>query len=441
MSSSGWWWRRCWGLFGGTVLACVVGGGFGVSPALAQTCQPAVGAQGAAPFTVFYCQGDQTGQRATTQVARLLDRVWSDETRPEPNGLGPPITPEANGGRISVYVTAPRETVDTGACSIGTCVSVTDNEGNAANGVTVGTAPFIETPDGRLRSSGVMILNENTGLTDSTVIHEFFHVLELAHNARLAPSWVGEASAVWAESRYRATTLFRIDPFFRGFQNTTTSSLTRPNQAHEYGAYVWLLWLAQRAGGDRAVFQLWSALEAARSNNVAELDALVGRYLGTLRLSWAGNFKGFAVEDLNRNLSATVAPRLLFGRGASGDAAVPLNVTPRWVRPPWTLNLGTRRTAVNLPLLSAQYEHIRAIGRPVGAVVVTSNRMKPWGDLVVLSHTRFGWQRRDLQNGSVTFCRRLSRQNVDQLYLIADNHDDLRNRSGASYTVTGKRTC
>jgi len=437
MSNSGRRWRRCWGLFGGTVLAWVLGGGFGVSPALAQTCQPAVGAQGAAPFTVWYCQGDQTGQRATARVARLLDAVWPEETRPEPNGLGPPITPEANGGRISVYVTAPNETVDTGGCTFGFCSRVGENFG-----VTVPTAPFLESPDARLlRSSGAIIINENIGVNDATVIHEFFHVLQFAHNVPAVSSWLGEASATWAEYRYRATDVSRVDYFRGAFQPATRSSLTRSSLNHEYGAYVWFLWLAQRAGGDRAVFQLWSALEAARSNNVAELDALVGRYLATLRLAWAGNFKGFAVEDLNRNLSGAVAPRLLFGRGASGDAAVPLNVTPRWVRPPSTLNLGTRRTAVNLPLLSAQYEHIRAISRPVGAVVVTSNRMKPWGDLVVLAHTRFGWQRRDLQNGSVTFCRRLSRQNVDQLYLIADNHDDRQNRSGASYTVTGKRTC
>src|SRR5690348_1291966 len=92
--------------FVAALVSCVLAGVVGVSPALAQTCQPAVGAQGAAPFTVWYCQGDQTGQQATTRVARLLDAVWPEETRPELNGLGPPVTPEANGGRISVYVTA-----------------------------------------------------------------------------------------------------------------------------------------------------------------------------------------------------------------------------------------------------------------------------------------------------------------------------------------------
>jgi hypothetical protein len=187
------------------------------------------------------------------------------------------------------------------------------------------------------------------------------------------------------------------------------------------------------------VFGLWSALEGARSSDVAVIDPLVGTYLNALGLSWARSFKDYAVEDLNRNLGA-VTPRL-FSRGRFGDPAVPLGVTPRFLPPPSTLTLGTRRTSVSFRLLSARYQYLRAVGGRVRAVVITANRMRPWGDLVILAHTRFGWQRRDLQNGSVRFCRQRSRQNVDRLYLIADNHDDLQNHSGASYTVTGKTRC
>jgi hypothetical protein len=32
-------------------------------------------------------------------------------------------------------------------------------------------------------------------------------------------------------------------------------------------------------------------------------------------------------------------------------------------------------------------------------------------------------------------------ESVDQLYVIADNHDDLGAHSGGSYTITGRRTC
>lgn len=94
-----------------------------------------------------------------------------------------------------------------------------------------------------------------------------------------------------------------------------------------------------------------------------------------------------------------------------------------------------------LARLGSQYEHVIAISDPVKAVVITATGMKPWGDLVVLADTGSRWQRRDLQNGSVTFCRRASGQDVTELYLIADNHDDRKPHSGASYTVTGKRSC
>jgi hypothetical protein len=146
------------------------------------------------------------------------------------------------------------------------------------------------------------------------------------------------------------------------------------------------------------------------------------------------------VEDLDRNLSPTVTP-LLFNRGPLGDPAVPLGVSPRFVRAPSTLNLGARRTTVNLLHLSALYEHVRAIGRAVRAVTITSAGMRPWGDVIVLARTRAGWRRTDLSNGSIKFCRRIVRQNVDQLYVIADNHDDQRAHSAGSYTITGRRTC
>jgi hypothetical protein len=425
--------RRLAGVCGGAVLAFGLAGVSGVSPALAQTCRPSVGAQGTSRFTVWYCQGDGKARQATGKVARLLDAAWPEETRPEPNGLGPPLTPEANGGRISVYVAAPNEEVDLGACPE-FCEKVGSNFGIAQR-----TAPFQENSLGAPISSGAMIINENIGINDATVIHEFFHVLEFGHSEAATASWLGEASATWAEAKYRATDTTR-EGFFRDFQRTTTASLTRIDPGHHYGAYVWFLWLAQRVGGDQAVFGLWSALEGVRSSNVAEIDPVVGIYLATLGLSWARSFKDFAVEDLDRNLSRTVTPRL-FGRGPFGDPAVPLNVTPRFLRPPSTLSLGTRRTPVSLRLLSAQYEYLRAVGGRVRAVVITANRMRPWGDLVILAHTRFGWQRRDLQNGSVSFCRQKPGQNVDQLYLIADNHDDLQNHSEASYTVTGKTRC
>jgi hypothetical protein len=231
-------WLRWWATLVGVLLVVLVALALRASAAAAQTCQPQAGAQGAAPFTVWYCAGDELGRQQTGTVARILDQVWSEETRPEPDGLGPPIAPRANNGRISVYVTAPGVEVTLGQCP-DFCHSVGD-----LYGLAVGTAPFIKTATGSERSSALMIINERIGVTDATVIHEFFHVLQYAHTS-LISSWLDEASSTWAEYYYRASDTLRVD-FFRDFQGSTTSALSRKSLTHEYGAYVWLVWLAQR---------------------------------------------------------------------------------------------------------------------------------------------------------------------------------------------------
>jgi hypothetical protein len=354
-------------------------------------------------------------------------------TQPEPNGLGPPIAPETNGGRMSVYVTAPNEEVVLGPCPEA-CKSVGTNYGYA-----LPTAPFIEPSPGAVRSSAALVINERVGINDATVIHEFFHVLQDAHNINEAASWLGEASATWAEVQYGATDTSRVN-YFRVFQASPGSALNRKSTEHEYGGYVWLVWLAQSAGSPSAVFGLFDALELAASDEPAAIDPLLRIYMATLNLPWDSSFRAFAVEHLNRNLSPAVTP-LLFNRGPLGDPAVPLGVTPRFVRAPFVLNPGARRTAVNLLHLSALFQYVRAISPAVRGVTITSTGMRPWGDVIVLARTRAGWRRTDLSNGSIRFCRRIRSQSVDQLYVIADNHDDLRAHSGGSYTVTGRGTC
>ena len=331
-----------------------------------------------------------------------------------------------------MYVTAPNVEVALGGCP-DFCYSVRDSAG-----VAVPQAPFIATTAGGERSSALMILNEQAGINDATVIHEFFHVLEFAHSTHAALSWLGETSATWAEHWYAATDTSRVG-FFREFQRRAGIALNRKNVVHEYGAFVWLVWLSQSAGRASAVFRLWSALEPARSFAPEDIDPLVGAYLSRVRLGWGSSFRSFAVEDLNRNLGA-VTPEL-FRFGQFGDRAVSLGITPRFVRRPWTLGLGARRTPVDLVHLAAQYDHVRAIGRRVRAITVSSRRIRPWGDVVVLYRTRAGWRRRNLNTGSVTFCRQTPRGNVSQLYVVSDNHDDRLAHTGASYTITGRRFC
>jgi hypothetical protein len=405
-----------------------------LSPAavMAQTCQPQVGAQGAAPFTVWYCAGDATGQREAATVAALLDQVWPQMTLPEPDGLGPPLAPEANGGRLSVYVTAPTAEVVFGRCP-DDCDSVGGLFGKA-----VPVRPFIVSASGAERSSAALIINEEIGVNDATVIHEFFHALEFAHTAHGGESWLSEAMATWAEQHYPAMDTGRVD-FFRAFQDSPGSPLFARGGTLEYGAYVWLVWLAQSRNGASSVFRMWTALNSAKSDTADAIDSLVDAYLTRIGLGFDSSFKDFAVEDLNLDLSPRVTPQL-FSRGTFGDPAVPLGLTPLFVRRPWTLGTRGRTTAVNLSELSMQYDHVRAISRSVGAVTVRASGITPWGDVVVLARAASGWQRVDLENGSVTFCRRTKRGNVGELFVIADNHD-LREAHSGSYRVSGQTTC
>jgi hypothetical protein len=70
------------GAFAAAVVVAAMALAVGAPAVMAQTCQPQIGAQGAAPFTVWYCAGDATGQREAATVAALLDQVWPQMTLP-----------------------------------------------------------------------------------------------------------------------------------------------------------------------------------------------------------------------------------------------------------------------------------------------------------------------------------------------------------------------
>lgn len=138
-------------------------------------------------------------------------------------------------------------------------------------------------------------------------------------------------------------------------------------------------------------------------------------------------------------LSPRVTPQL-FNRGTFGDPALPPDLTPIPIRRPWTLGARGRTTRVNLSELNMQYGHVRAISRSVGAITVRSSGIQPCGDVVVLARTATGWQRINLENGSVTFCRRTRRGNVAELFVIADN-TTVTPRTPAPNRVSGQTTC
>jgi hypothetical protein len=85
-----------------------------------------------------------------------------------------------------------------------------------------------------------------------TLIHELFHVLQFAHNYRLARHWFTEASATWSSFHFNRTAEIRHadnkshhEENFGGFQADSHSLLSTGNLYHPYQSYIWPLFMEQ----------------------------------------------------------------------------------------------------------------------------------------------------------------------------------------------------
>ena len=185
-------------------------------------------------------------------------------TQAEPAGLGPPISDgpgedgngKRNGGNglIDVYVVSVPQCVNRG----GGCEGVAEH--NVAAAVPVD--PFTNAPPRRFSSGFIVIDRARTALSTLApdLAHEFFHVLQYAHNLNVygagpTKSWFLEASANWAEFNYFYTHNDAKDDLYRWykiwFQNDDRSLLTvDPNVlgAHQYASWVWPLFMDQTKG-------------------------------------------------------------------------------------------------------------------------------------------------------------------------------------------------
>jgi hypothetical protein len=253
----------------------------------------------------------------------------------------------------------------------------------------------------------------------ATVAHELFHVLEYAHSYAAADTWIGEASATWAEHLFAPTDDHRTT-YFKAFQ-ATPGPLTRMNGKREYGAEAWLLWLQQTSsgmpsgeGGQSSVFELWQSFDNAPGSAVQNLiDA---------DIPWAAHFRDFALEDLNLKLGGAV--RLAF---SDADPKLPVDITPDWVRDPWPVPLDqARTTGVRLGPLAAQYDWIGGVDARVRDVRFTfsSDLRQTYADVTVVGEFDGKWQVIRVESGqSIEFCRDLPGNSANQFYVIVDNSD------------------
>ncbi|MEO8152458.1 MAG: hypothetical protein ABI605_05260 [Rhizobacter sp.] len=250
------------------------------------------------------CHGDSGyDAESSTQIGRtlaVLDKVYPSMTAV----MGPPL-PDLEGGdnAIDFYL------VDEGGY-------VNRREENFRPlGLGSTYSDYAETPTGKAHSAFVTMPRSvvYTSRFHNTVIHEFFHVLQKAHNGEFANQavagkpntyelhWFVEASAAWASAHFDRTAApwedgrgAYVDAHRRFTQYFLPSfdALNASGSPHDYSAYIWPYFVEQETGGTGFMTSIWSSLESVASFEAAD-KAIASAY------PFDTHFKRFALKNLN----------------------------------------------------------------------------------------------------------------------------------------------
>ncbi len=389
------------------------------------------------------CTGDFAGD--LEKMIAMIDEFWQAEI----DLMGPP-KPDAGGPdgggdtRIDLYVVD----LPTDILPRNGGIEAPFNDQIAA--LAIPDSPI----DGRT-ASGYMIArraNLDEIAFPSYLAHEFFHVLQYAHNVlvtwgfsgtplgdfeilRYTPYWFFEATPMWVEAH-----LFRDKLpeevlaqtvhgyFLRHFQTDeplfTSVARGSPMWSQMYASYIWFLFVEQEIGAE-AIAQIWRNLESVEQDDFA----------GTLRAidavyPFAENFREFAVRNLNLDLQP-------------GDPISPSYRDfdpsfPEGQRPPMVVGEGrsrlleaqdggepARRVEDTIKPLSAHYYYLIPQDE-VASVTLDVSGMTPAGTLdvdLIIRIAGKGWERRQLSTDEpTTLCRADPDDDVEAFYLVLSNH-------------------
>ena len=398
-------------------------------------------------FKVWACTGGDPGSAAAdvAVVAGLLEEIWTPMTRMPPGGMGPPI-PDGSGpnvsrefggdGRIDVYELRAGDGLFRGG-------ALAVPEGSIA--AAVPSPPYIDAAGNVLKTSSGFILVNRARIAERDqmrrdLIHEFFHVLQKAHN-RTGPvrgsenHWFGEASATWAETYYfRAGSAF-VHTWFASVFQLSHLGLESTTGDHPYAAYIWPFFMEQEAGA-AAVFNAWVGIEAASPGDFRAVSDAIDA-----QAPFATRFRDFAVRNLNRSLDPTEPHQK---RYVELDGNFPDGVSPVPIESGEIAKSGTYPSGpVSIEPLAASYFYLVP---DVDARDVTINLsgLAPVqaldGD--VLLHIAGRWERRPIKGTMLQLCRDDPADNFDQMHLVLSNHGrEPRDRITGEFSVRSRIGC
>jgi hypothetical protein len=372
--------------------------------------------------------------------------LWEPMTRPEPDGMGRPVPDTVNGyagfwnGKIDIFI------ISTSECVNDTC-PIEDEFTFGVERSLSQTCSAQGFPD--KSCSGYIVLNAGLLCSEpgcsarlkGTLAHEFFHILQDAHNADASAreafrigsnvtwdkSWYTEASATWAAWHY-ASDPKAYQRFTDSFQNNDLS-LLHYGKLHQYASWVWPL-LMHLELGPSSVFQSWQEAESATGPR--ELDDAVD---GTF--PFADHFRDLSVRNLN--------PFEYFAEGGVGlEGDVWQTDVEDFPRMPHVLGvvsrieLGNESFFVEVAALAAEDDefgiapNVRQVTIDIGSLTNAPN-----ADLDIVGRLAPGeeggppaWNRIRGSGTKVTFCRDSADQDFDLVYVVLSNHGRARGLLG-----------
>jgi hypothetical protein len=414
-------------------------------------------------FRVWVCAAsDVEASSMIDPVIAAASQLWEPMTRAEPNGMGKPIP---SPGKTRIWILYTSDCVDR-SCPL------FDPDDSFRLGLEETQRETCHSPGYPPKScSGSISLNAGvvcpatmpcfTSLK-AVLAHEFFHVLQDAHNADawaigagtingqpiLDKSWYSEASAEWAAWH------FADDPqatshFEKSFQ-TNNGSLLQVGAKHEYGSWVWPLMMQQELGSS-SVFQSWQAAESAADPK--GIDDAVDGVLG-----FGQHFRDFSVRNLNAGE--------YFAGGASGleddiwqTDLQHFSTVAHAHGPKGVIGLGDQDLFVEVAALAAEDDEYAVTDPRVRQITIDIaplvNAQSADVDLVgrLASHEpgqQPTWRRMRGSGTSLTLCRDFPTQNFDLIYVVLSNHARARGFASGpataaalkgAYQITGKNAC
>ena len=386
--------------------------------------------------------GDQTALGQLVILANWMPRYYTDEIAlmgpPVPDTLGGPA--EAGDGPIDIYLTS--QCVSTGGRCLGTghdSASVFGFEKPARPCQAVGAAD---------RCSGFLVINRSNFSnldTPGTLAHEFFHLLQDAHNSHGTLvsgvyNWFVEASAKWAQFRWHpASRPRRVYPYFDDFISTKLG-LTTVDGNNEYVSFVWPLFMTESGpAGEDLIGQAWRAIEG-QAGNKAVNTAISGA------LPFDTKFRDFAVTAWNDPLEPGPDPISPHFWDLDGGLSHEMPSGPKFKQEDLQANdrsVPPLRISVAMPALSARYAELFP-SEGVHQITVNFSNLAPAANFDVdalLNIKDKGWEHRKLDKGDTRFCRDDPADDVQELIIVLANHDIESSVSGDWTVESLKEPC